>query len=123
MSPAPGLAGKCADLQLDGTRRHDRVAGLRVLLDRRREVTALGLRLCPCQDRLGPCALIARDAACEEGRVDAEPAREPADRLGGRTRLAALDLRDVLLREAVAGKIGLCQAGRHAQGAHTIAEA
>src|SRR5207249_6468342 len=80
-------------------------------------------RLRPGEDCLGPGALVARDAAREERRVDTEPAREPADRLGCRARLAALDLRDVLLREAVAGEVGLRQSGGHAQGAYTIAEA
>ena len=39
------------------------------------------------------------------------------------TRLAALDLADVLLREAVAGEIGLRQAGGDAQLAQALAEA
>ena len=40
---------------------------------------------------------------------------EPLDRLGRRARLAALDLGDVLLREAVACELGLGQSGRDAE--------
>ena len=71
-----------------------------------------GQRLGPGEQRLDPAAQVGRDAAAEEAGVDAEPGREPRDRLVGRARLPALDLADVLLREPVAGELGLGQAGR-----------
>ena len=42
---------------------------------------SLEQRLGAGEDRLGPGALVARDAAREEARVDAEPEGEPVDRL------------------------------------------
>ena len=83
----------------------------------------LGQRLGPREQRLDPAAQVGGDAAAEERRVDAELPREPLDRLGGRARLAALDLADVLLREPVARDIGLRQAGREAERAQPLAEA
>ena len=53
----------------------------------------------------------------------AEPLRQPGDRLVGRARLPALDLADVLLREAIAGQRGLRQAGGDAQRADAFADA
>ena len=69
-------------------------------------------RLGAGQDRLGARPIIGRDAAHEQGYIDPEPCREPAHHLVGRARPAALDLRDVLLRAAIAGELGLRQAGR-----------
>jgi hypothetical protein len=54
-------------------------------------------------------------ARLEVGGVDAESLRDPGERLRRRARLAALDLADVLLREAVACEIRLGQAGGDAQ--------
>ena len=45
----------------------------------------------------------------EEAGVDSEAVGKPFDRALGRARLAALDLRDVLLGEAVAGELALRQ--------------
>jgi len=58
-----------------------------------------------------PTALVGRDTAREEPRVDAETCREPFERLARRPRLAALDLGDVLLLEAIAGKVALREPG------------
>src|SRR5207248_199500 len=79
-------------------------------------------RVGPGQGGLGLRTLIRRDAARKEPGVDAEAHRKPLDRLRGRARLATLDLRDVLLREAIAREIGLRQAGRHAQLAQPFAD-
>ena len=94
----------------------------RELVDRVVVVAALRQRLGAGEDRLGPRALVARDAAREERRVDAEPRGEPLDRLARRLRLAALDLRDVLLREPVAREVALRQPRRDAQLAEALAE-
>src|SRR5262249_54003759 len=51
-----------------------------------------------------------------------EPLREPADRLCGRTRLAAFDLAHVLLREAAAGELALRQSGCDPELAEALAE-
>ena len=59
----------------------------------------------------------------EEAGVDAELGSEPLDRLARGTGLAALDLADVLLREALAREIGLGQARRHSQLTHALAQA
>ena len=74
------------------------------------------------EDRLGLRALVGGDAAREEAGVDPQPQREPLDRLRRRARLAALDLRDVLLREAVAGELGLRQPCGDAQLAQALTE-
>ena len=84
----------------------------RVLGDRVVEDVLAEQRVGPGEDRLGLGAVVGGDAAREEAGVDAEAQGEPVDRLAGRARLAALDLRDVLLREAVAGQLGLRQARR-----------
>ena len=95
----------------------------RVLLDRRVELVLLEQRLGAREDRLGLRAVVGRDAAREEAGVDPQAKREPLDGLRRRARLAPLDLRDVLLREAVAGELGLRQPGGHAQLAQALAEA
>ena len=82
----------------------------------------LGERLGADEQCLDPAAQVGRDAAAEERGVDAELRREPGDRLGGRARLAALDLADVLLREAIARDLGLGQPGSEAQRAQPLAE-
>ena len=55
----------------------------------------------------------------DEARVAVEALRQPLDRLRGRPGLPALDLADVLLREAVARELAL----RHPRGDAELAEA
>jgi hypothetical protein len=83
----------------------------------------LGQRVCAREQRVDATALVGGDAPLEEAGVDAELDREPLDRLPCGPGLAALDLADVLLREAVAGEVGLSQARRHAKLSHTLAQA
>jgi hypothetical protein len=71
--------------------------------------------------RLEPAALLRADATLEVARVNAQPRGEPRERLSRRPGLAALDLADVLLREAAAGEVGLGQAGGDATLAYTLA--
>ena len=96
----------------------------RLVLDRG-VVVARGLdqRLGARERALEAAALVGRDAVREETGVDAEPDREPFDRLARRARLAALDLGDVLLREALARELALRQAGGDAELAEALAEA
>ena len=82
-----------------------------------------GQRLGVLELRLDLRPLLRRDAGGEEDRIDAEPLGEPGDGRLRRARLAALDLADVLLREARARELRLREAGRHAQRAHALAEA
>ena len=82
----------------------------------------LGERLGARQERLDPIADVEGDAVEEELRVDAELLCEPGDGLVGRPRLAALDLADVLLGEAIAGERGLRQAGGDTQRAEALAD-
>jgi hypothetical protein len=101
------LAVQRADVKLDGAcAEHDRqrpgVGGDRIVEEVIGE-ERVGTR----QDRLGFGALVGGDAAGEEAGIDPEAGPEPLDRLRGGARLAALDLGDVLLREAVAREIGL----------------
>ena len=70
-----------------------------------------------------PGALVGRDAAREEAGVDPEAVGKPFDRPLGRARLAALDLRDVLLREAVARELALRQPRGDAKLAEPFPEA
>ena len=97
--------------------------GTRVLVDRVVELVLLEERLGAGENRLGLRAVVGRDAAREETCIDSQPKREPLDRLRGRARLAALDLGDVLLREAVAGEPGLREPGGHTKLAQAFAEA
>ena len=122
LHPRPGLARAGADVELDRVRRGDRGACLLEGLDRLLVAVALRQRLGAREHRLDAAALVGGDAAREEGGVDVEPLREPLHRLGGRARLAALDLADVLLREAIAGELGLRQPGGDAKEAKAIAE-
>src|SRR5262249_28076462 len=96
--------------------------GLGELGDRALEVALLGQRLRPGQDRLGARPLVRGYTGREEGRVDAQPFREPLHRLGRRPGLPALDLGDVLLREALAGAIALRQPRRDSKLAKALAE-
>ena len=117
------LAGQRAHLQLRRAGAEHGGQRARVLVDRGVELVLLEQRLGTREDRLRLRALVGRDAAREEAGVDAEAQREPLDRVRRRARLAALDLRDVLLREAVAGEVGLRQPGGDAQLAQALAEA
>ena len=110
-------------MQLDRARREDGGQRVHVLLDRVCELVVLHEPVGPCEDRLGLRALVGGDTALQEARVDAEAQREPFDRVGGRARLPALDLGDVLLREPVAGEVGLRQAGGDAKLAQALTEA
>ena len=80
-------------------------------------------RLGPGECALEAAALVGRDAVREKAGVDAEPRREPLDRLARRARLAALDLGDVLLREALAREVALRQPCGDAELAQALAEA
>jgi hypothetical protein len=71
---------------------------------------------------VGASPRVGGDAVGEEPGVDAQPRREPLDRLGGRAGLAALDLADVLLGEPVAGELGLREAGGDAKEPEAVSE-
>src|SRR5436305_1442655 len=95
----------------------------RAVLARRIVVLArLDERLGARERAFEPAALVGGDAVRKEAWVDAEPRREPFDRLAGRLRLAALDLGDVLLREALACEVALGEAAGHAKLAEALAE-
>ena len=118
----PGLAGEGANLELCRSGRADVAAGGGEELGRLQRAVRLGERLGADEQCLDPAAQVGRDAAAEERGVDAELRREPGDRLGGRARLAALDLADVLLREAIARDLGLRQPGSEAQRPEPLAD-
>jgi hypothetical protein len=80
-------------------------------------------RLRPRERRVDAAALVVGDAVREKAGVDTQPVREPLDRLARGPGLAALDLRDVLLREPVAGEIALRQPRRDAELPQALAEA
>ena len=119
----PRLAGEGAHLELGRAGGSDVAAGRREELGRLDVAVRLGQGLGPGQERLDPAAEVGRDPAAEKGRVDTELRREPGDGLGGGARLAPLDLADVLLRESLAGDLGLGQPCRQAQRAQPLAEA
>src|SRR5262249_56692765 len=75
------------------------------------------------EQRVDATPLVGGDPPLEETGVGAELCRQPLDRLARGPGLPALDLADVLLREAVAGELGLGQAGRHTKLAHALAQA
>jgi hypothetical protein len=79
-------------------------------------------RIAPRKRGIETVSLGGREPAAEEAGIDAEPRGEPRHRRLCRPRLAALDLADVLLREPLAGELGLGQAGREAQLAKPDAE-
>ena len=81
-----------------------------------------GQRLGARERGLDPASFVDRDAVREIAAVDAEPVSEPRDGLGGRASLAALDLADVLLGEAIAGEIGLGHPRRYAQLTNALTE-
>src|SRR4029079_12247373 len=80
-------------------------------------------RLGACERTLEAAALVGGDAVREEPGVDAEPHGEPFDCLAGRARLAALDLGDVFLGEALARELALRQARGDAELAEALAQA
>ena len=106
------LAGKRTRLELGQAGRQHGGADLLELLESLVVSTRLEQGVGAGKRGVDPAALVRGDAVREEACVDTEPLREPDDRLGGRTGLPALDLADVLLREAVAGEVGLGQRRR-----------
>ena len=82
-----------------------------------------GQRLGASQSRLELRSIVRRDPGRQQDWIDAEPICQPGDGGLGRTRLAALDLADVLLREARAGQLRLRQARGHAERTEALAEA
>src|SRR3954469_3780377 len=94
-------------------RRENSRTGVLELLDRRVVLMRVRERLGAGQHALDAAALVGGDALLEEAGVGAELGGEPRDRLARGPGLAALDLADVLLRKAVAGEVGLGQAGGH----------
>ncbi len=100
-------------------RRHEHVVLLRGLFVGANLEQRLGAR----EGALEAAALVGGDAVRKESRVDAEADGEPVDRLARRPRLAALDLRDVLLREPLAGELALGQARGDPQLTQAFAEA
>src|SRR5829696_1574903 len=107
----PGLAAEDPDVQLDGAGSEHSRKRLRVLLDGRGVLLVGRQRVGAGENGLGARTAVGRDAAREKRRIDAQARREPLDGLRRRTRLPALDLRDVLLRETVAREVGLRQPG------------
>ena len=119
--PRPALCEKRAELE-----RRDRDGGERNadLVDLGDDlIVGIGLDRClrAGDDALHALPFTRGDAGLEDRRVDAEPAREPFDGLARRARLPALDLADVLLREALAGELRLRQPARNAQLADALA--
>src|SRR5581483_6642233 len=84
--------------------------------------TRLGQRLGARQRHLRALAHRAAVDHPERRHVDAEAARQPLERLGGGTRPPALDLADVLLREAPARERGLAHAGPDPERPNPLAE-
>ena len=116
-------ADEGANRELRNTRR-PRCGDERLELCRRLLVLQrLDQRLGPGECALEAAALVGRDAVREEAGVDPEPRREPLDRLARRAGLAALDLGDVLLREALARELALGEACGHAELAQPLAQA
>ena len=83
---------------------------------------ALDQRLGAGEGAFEAAALVGGDAVREEAGVDAEPSRQPLDRLARRAGLAPLDLRDVLLGEPLAGQLALRQPGGDPQLAQALTE-
>src|SRR6266566_2185984 len=119
----PGGPVEDTDLELgEAARAHGRDERF-VVLPRLLDLACLDQRLGACNRSLEAAALVGRDAVREEAGVDAEPDREPVDRLARGPGLAPLDLADVLLREPVAGQITLRQARGDAQLPQALAQA
>jgi len=118
----PRFARARADLELRRVRRGDgtpdvAVGGKRVLV-----VMSLGQGLGLGEQRFDAAPLVRGHATGEEGRIHVQALREPFDGLLRGPGLAALDLADVLLREALTRELRLGQAGRDAQEAQPVAE-
>ena len=111
------------DLELRQSGGEDSRACSLELLERLVVVVGLDEGLRAGQDCVDPAALVGGDAVREEARVDAQPLGEPLDRLARGTGLPSLDLADVLLREALAGQVGLGQVRRDAELAQALAQA
>ncbi len=118
----PGLARAGANVELDRVRRLDCAAHVLVGLDGLLVLVRVRQRLGAREQGLDPAALVRRDAAGKECRIDVEALRQPLHRLGGRAGLPPLDLADVLLREAVSGELGLRQACGDAKKAEAVAQ-
>ena len=122
-NPRPALAGEEPNLELDcagGDHRPERAA---VLVDR-------GVVLALPDERLGArrapprCAPARRPRRRSRGRSHRRRAGRASHSIvsAGRPRLPALDLRDVLLREAVTRELGLGEPGGDPQLADAVAE-
>src|SRR5207247_11384589 len=98
-------------------------AGVFELVDRLVVPVGVRERFGPCQHPLDAAPLVGGDPALEEAGVCAELRGEPLDRLARGTGLSALDLADVLLREALAGEIALSQPRADAQLTEAFAQA
>jgi hypothetical protein len=98
------------DLELGKTCRENGRPHIVELRERLRLAVRLRQRLATRERRLDATALVCADPVREKVGVDAEPRRDPLDRLARRARLAALDLAHVLLRATIAGQLGLRQA-------------
>src|SRR5262249_36825174 len=107
----PGFTRAPPNVELDRPGRGDLTGRLPEHLDRLRVAPRLREGLRAGDRRLDAVANVRRDARRQERRVDAETLCKPCGCLGIRSRLAALDLADVLLGEAVAGKLRLRQPG------------
>ena len=79
-------------------------------------------RLAAGDDALDPIELPAVDAGGQELRVDLEPVGDPPERGVGRPELVALDLADVLLREAAVRELGLGEAAGDSSLPDTLPE-
>ena len=123
LHPRPRLAGQVPDLELGDAGCEHGGPGALELLDRVLVLVRPAQSLGACEQRLDAAALVGGDAALEVVRVDAELLRQPLRRLARRAGLPALDLADVLLREAVAGQVGLRHARGHAQLPQALAQA
>ena len=109
------------NLEVGRARDEDRGARVLDLLERLLALVRRGQCLGAREHRLDPAALVGRDTVLQEVGVDAQPLREPLDRLARRARLAALDLAHVLLAEARAGEVGLGQSRGDAELADAVA--
>ena len=118
----PGLGENRAQLELGRGERREDQGELRRARPRPPRTDSPRSPPRPRDHALDALALARRDPDLEERRVDAELRGQPIDRLGGRPRLAALDLADVLLREARAGEVGLSQPAGDAKLAHPLAQ-
>jgi hypothetical protein len=119
----PRLAGKGANQKrsraglLDGgSHRAEGLDRLRVLVCGRQ-------RLCSLELRFDLRPLLRRHTGREVRRIDTELVGQPRDRRLRRAGLAALDLADVLLREAIARELCLRQPRGHAEQTDALAEA